>query len=56
MFFSCCVALERILTTDNLRRRGLIVVEWCFVCILFVGCFLGDGVVEEVWQAVPLCL
>jgi len=36
-----CVALERILTTDNLRRRGLIVVEWCIVCILFVWVFLG---------------
>ena len=41
VFFSCCVALERILTTDNLRRRVLIVVEWCFVCILFVWVFLG---------------
>ncbi len=31
-FFSWTAALEKILTVDNLRRRGLILVEWCCLC------------------------
>jgi hypothetical protein len=26
------VAIERILTVDNSRKRGIIVMEWCFMC------------------------
>jgi hypothetical protein len=31
-FFAWTAALDRILTVDNLRKRGLIVVDWCSMC------------------------
>jgi len=31
-FFVWTAALEKILTHDNLRRRGVVVVEWCVMC------------------------
>jgi hypothetical protein len=31
-FFAWTAALGRILTVDNLRKRGLIVVDWCSMC------------------------
>jgi hypothetical protein len=31
-FFSWCLALEQILTADNLRKRAVVIVEWCFMC------------------------
>ena len=31
-FFSWTAALGKILTTDNLRKRHLAVLEWCFMC------------------------
>jgi hypothetical protein len=31
-FFVWMAALGRILTVDNLRKRGLIVVDWCSMC------------------------
>jgi hypothetical protein len=31
-FFVWTVALGKILTHDNLRRRGIVVVEWCVMC------------------------
>ena len=31
-FFSWTAALRRILTADNLRRRGIILVSWCCLC------------------------
>ena len=31
-FFSWTTALGRILTTDNLRKRNIILVSWCFMC------------------------
>ena len=31
-FFSWTAALEKILTIDNLRKRGLILVDWCCLC------------------------
>lgn len=30
--FMRCVALERILTADNLIKRGVVVVEWRYMC------------------------
>uniref|UniRef100_A0A2N9FZM9 Reverse transcriptase domain-containing protein n=1 Tax=Fagus sylvatica TaxID=28930 RepID=A0A2N9FZM9_FAGSY len=32
VFFSWTAALGKILTVDNLRRRGLILVSWCCLC------------------------
>ena len=31
-FFSWTVALGKILTIDNLRKKHLVVLEWCFMC------------------------
>jgi hypothetical protein len=31
-FFAWLAALEKILTTDNLRKRHIIVVDWCYMC------------------------
>jgi hypothetical protein len=31
-FFVWTTALEKILTHDNLRRHGIVVVEWCVMC------------------------
>ena len=31
-FFVWTVTLGKILTLDNLRKRGIIVVEWCCMC------------------------
>ncbi|XP_035544454.1 uncharacterized protein LOC108983424 isoform X2 [Juglans regia] len=31
-FFVWTAALGKILTTDNLRKRGLIVTDWCYLC------------------------
>jgi hypothetical protein len=31
-FFVWTTALGKILTHDNLRRRGIVVVEWCVMC------------------------
>lgn len=28
----CCVALGRVLTIGNLRKWGIIIIEWCFMC------------------------
>ena len=36
-----CVALKRILTKDNLWQRGIIILEWCFMCKRF--CAGGGG-------------
>jgi hypothetical protein len=32
VFFVWTTALGKILTHDNLRRRGIVVVEWCVMC------------------------
>ena len=31
-FFSWLAALGKILTTDNLRKRSIIVLDWCYMC------------------------
>jgi hypothetical protein len=31
-FFSCYVMLDKILTTDDLRKRGLIIMDWYIMC------------------------
>ena len=31
-FFVWCVVLEIILTANQLRNRGIIILEWCFMC------------------------
>ena len=31
-FFLWTSALGKVLTTDNIRKRGLIVIDWCCMC------------------------
>ena len=31
-FFGWTAALGKILTHDNLRKRNIVVVEWCYMC------------------------
>ena len=31
-FFSCLASLDKILTTDNLFKRRIIVLGWCYMC------------------------
>jgi hypothetical protein len=31
-FFEWTVALDKLLTHDNLRKRNIVVVEWCCMC------------------------
>ena len=31
-FFSCSASLGKILTTDNLRKRRVLVLDWCYMC------------------------
>jgi hypothetical protein len=31
-FFVCSAALGKILTHDNLRKRNVVVIEWCCMC------------------------
>ena len=32
VFFIWSAALGKILTTDNLRKRGCVVMDWCYMC------------------------
>ena len=32
VFFSWTTALGKILTMDNLQKRHIVVIEWCFLC------------------------
>uniref|UniRef100_A0A2N9I531 Endoplasmic reticulum transmembrane protein n=1 Tax=Fagus sylvatica TaxID=28930 RepID=A0A2N9I531_FAGSY len=46
-FFSWCAALGRILIADNLRKSGTILMEWCYIYVVFsrgVGWGLVRGV------------
>ena len=55
-FFIWTVALERILTTDNLRRRNIILVDWCCLCKedgeTIDHLFLHCKVARELWNSV----
>jgi hypothetical protein len=31
-FFGWTAALDKILTHDNLRKRNIVVVDWCYMC------------------------
>jgi hypothetical protein len=55
-FFIWTVALERILTADNLRRRNIILVDWCCLCKedgeTIDHLFLHCKVARELWNSV----
>ena len=44
-YFIWTAALEKILTVDNLRKRHLIIIDWCCNCKL-------AGVARELWNMV----
>uniref|UniRef100_A0A2N9G2U9 Reverse transcriptase domain-containing protein n=1 Tax=Fagus sylvatica TaxID=28930 RepID=A0A2N9G2U9_FAGSY len=64
-FFVWAAALGRILTTDNLRRRHVIVLDWCCMCkeecgvLDLLSCW-GDSChsirIRKLWDMVPLCV
>ena len=45
-FFSWSTSLGKILTTDNLRKRSIIVLNWCYMC---------KGCGESVDHLLPHC-
>jgi hypothetical protein len=54
-FFVWTVALGKILTLDNLRKRNMIVMEWCCMCKTcgesIDHLFLHCEVATEMWSA-----
>lgn len=46
-FFSWCVALWKILTANNLRRIGTVIMEWCFMCKNYNWSSLFDILIME---------
>uniref|UniRef100_A0A2N9H0K3 Reverse transcriptase domain-containing protein n=1 Tax=Fagus sylvatica TaxID=28930 RepID=A0A2N9H0K3_FAGSY len=64
-FFVWVAALGHILTTDNLRRRNVIVLDWCCMCKENGGVFdllacWGNSChsirIRKVWDMVPPCV
>ncbi len=55
-FFMWTVGLGKILTTENLRRRNIILVSWCCMCKMegetIDHLFLHCTVVREMWDTV----
>lgn len=55
-FFSWCVTLGRVLTEDNLRKRGIMVTEWCFMCKNYGDdvnhLFLHCAMASDLWAMV----
>jgi hypothetical protein len=58
-FFLWTVALGRVLTTDNLRRRQLVVLDWCCMCKwdreTINHLFLHCPVARDLWDMI-FCL
>ena len=58
-FLSWCVVLGRVLTADNLKKRGIVVTKWCFMCKANVEdvnhLFLHYSVASDLW-ALIFCL
>lgn len=50
-FFYWLVSLDKVLTADNYKKRGVVVVDWCYVCKkdgesvnhLFLHCDVANG-------------
>jgi hypothetical protein len=63
-FFVWTVTLGKILTLDNLRKRNIIVMEWCCLCKksgesidhLFLHCEVAFRDVECVFSVIWCCL
>jgi len=59
LFFPWCAVLE-MLTIDNLRRWGLILMDWCFMCKnhweSVVHLFLHCAMAWELWSLFSVCL
>jgi hypothetical protein len=55
-FFVWTATLRKILTLDNLRKRNIIVMEWCFMCKSFGESidhlFLHCMVATELWRTI----
>ena len=55
-FFIWTMALGKILTVDNLRRRKLVAVDWCYMCKrsgeIVDHLFLHCPVAQELWNMV----
>ena len=58
-FFVWCVVLEIILTADQFRNRGIIILEWCFMCKRSVedvnNLLLHYLVAQDLWSMI-FCL
>lgn len=58
-FFYWCAVLGKVLTTDNLRKQGIIITYWCFLCKnhgeSMAHFFLHCAVARELWSLV-FCL
>ena len=59
-FFVWNAALGKILTTDNLRKRGCVVLDWCYMCRkngesvdhLLLHCDVARGLWDEIFRRV----
>ena len=58
-FFSCSASLDNITTTDNIQKKQIIVVNWCYVCKrcgeLADHFLLHSPIAYELWSLV-FCL
>ena len=62
VFFVWNTALGKILTTDNLRKRGCVVMNWCYMCKkngesvnhLLLHCEVARALWAEIFQRVDL--
>uniref|UniRef100_A0A2N9FMZ6 Uncharacterized protein n=1 Tax=Fagus sylvatica TaxID=28930 RepID=A0A2N9FMZ6_FAGSY len=60
-FFVWAAALGRILTIDNLRKRHVIVIDWCYMLGLWIFFIVGVIVaamsrVRKIWDLIPSCV
>jgi hypothetical protein len=55
VFFVWMAALEKILTLDNLRKRNVIVVDWCCMCKKSgesIDHLLHCEIARELWRSI----
>ncbi|KAF5480926.1 hypothetical protein F2P56_001629 [Juglans regia] len=61
-FFVWTASLDKILTTDNLRKRRVIVLDWCYMCKkygesvdhLLLHCEMAKGMWDDIFSRVGL--